>query len=314
MRQAERLGEAGVPDVAAHHIAGVRARVHRRDRASRAVLLERARELHDPAQHEMYIALTARTRHGRARDVEPAAVGARLSRSRDGALPGRRSPRPMRSASRCTRLRAARAQGVLVYRGERRPQKRSATRTSRSAASTGFRRRRSGAASFQGCALISLGRIDEGRRAAARQRGRAGAARDLIRQDDVPGAARRRAAQGGARRRGAGGRRRRVRLRRAHASSAASSLSCTACAASCCSCAAMSPAPKPACGWRSRTPAAARPGRSSCARQRRWRGCSASRGAAAEARDRLADVHDWFTEGFATADLVAARTLLSEMG
>jgi ATP/maltotriose-dependent transcriptional regulator MalT len=28
----------------------------------------------------------------------------------------------------------------------------------------------------------------------------------------------------------------------------------------------------------------------------------------------LAPVHDWFTEGFATADLAAARTLLSEIG
>jgi predicted ATPase len=40
----------------------------------------------------------------------------------------------------------------------------------------------------------------------------------------------------------------------------------------------------------------------------------ADSGRAGEARALLAPVHDWFTEGLQTADLVAARTLLSEMG
>ena len=38
------------------------------------------------------------------------------------------------------------------------------------------------------------------------------------------------------------------------------------------------------------------------------------RGTDAEARDVLAPVYDWFTEGLDTGDLVAARTLLSEVG
>ncbi len=39
-----------------------------------------------------------------------------------------------------------------------------------------------------------------------------------------------------------------------------------------------------------------------------------SRGKRQEARDLLAPVHDWFTEGFDTADLRDARALLGELG
>jgi adenylate cyclase len=40
----------------------------------------------------------------------------------------------------------------------------------------------------------------------------------------------------------------------------------------------------------------------------------ARRGRSAEARTDLAQVYSWFTEGFETADLRAARTLLDELG
>jgi predicted ATPase len=42
---------------------------------------------------------------------------------------------------------------------------------------------------------------------------------------------------------------------------------------------------------------------------RLWR----DQGRRAEARDLLAPVHDWFTEGFATPDLKAAKALLDEL-
>ena len=38
-----------------------------------------------------------------------------------------------------------------------------------------------------------------------------------------------------------------------------------------------------------------------------------SQGKTAEARQMLADIYGWFTEGFDTADLQAARTLLADL-
>jgi predicted ATPase len=43
---------------------------------------------------------------------------------------------------------------------------------------------------------------------------------------------------------------------------------------------------------------------------RLWR----RRGLKAEARDLLAPVYEWFTEGFETRDLQEARALLAELG
>jgi hypothetical protein len=40
----------------------------------------------------------------------------------------------------------------------------------------------------------------------------------------------------------------------------------------------------------------------------------ASQGAHAEARSILADIYNWFTEGFDTADLIDAKALLKELG
>jgi len=40
----------------------------------------------------------------------------------------------------------------------------------------------------------------------------------------------------------------------------------------------------------------------------------ASQGRGDEARAMLADIHNWFTEGFDTADLKEAKVLLEELG
>jgi hypothetical protein len=40
----------------------------------------------------------------------------------------------------------------------------------------------------------------------------------------------------------------------------------------------------------------------------------ASRGQRSQARELVAPVYGWFTEGFGTQDLVAAKTLLADLG
>ncbi|MGD0291385.1 MAG: hypothetical protein ABSC63_17270 [Candidatus Binataceae bacterium] len=40
----------------------------------------------------------------------------------------------------------------------------------------------------------------------------------------------------------------------------------------------------------------------------------AQRGRRDEARARLAEIYNWFTEGFDTADLIDAKALLDELG
>ena len=42
--------------------------------------------------------------------------------------------------------------------------------------------------------------------------------------------------------------------------------------------------------------------------------CGRARAAAAEARERLQAIYAWFTEGFHTPDLRAAKTLLDDLG
>ena len=46
---------------------------------------------------------------------------------------------------------------------------------------------------------------------------------------------------------------------------------------------------------------------------RAWRGSGAIRASADEARDLLAPVYGWFTEGFDTLDLKEAKALLDEL-
>ena len=69
-----------------------------------------------------------------------------------------------------------------------------------------------------------------------------------------------------------------------------------------------------ACGWRSTCAPAAAPDRSSCAPRYRSRGWNRARRAEPSRRAELASILDSFTEGHETMDLMAARTLLSEMG
>jgi predicted ATPase len=58
-------------------------------------------------------------------------------------------------------------------------------------------------------------------------------------------------------------------------------------------------------------PAASRPGRGSCglSLSRLWQ----QQGKRAEARQLLAPIYSWFTEGFDTPDLQEARALLDEL-
>jgi hypothetical protein len=55
------------------------------------------------------------------------------------------------------------------------------------------------------------------------------------------------------------------------------------------------------------------PGLWNCARPRAWRDCSRSRGVAKRGVRGLAEIYDWFTEGFDTADLKDAKALLDEL-
>ena len=83
------------------------------------------------------------------------------------------------------------------------------------------------------------------------------------------------------------------------------------------SCGRPSPLSKP--GWRPvftgllRWPAASRPSHWSCARHlslsRLWQ----QQGKRDEARELLAPIYGWFTEGFDTADLQEAKALLEEL-
>ena len=51
-----------------------------------------------------------------------------------------------------------------------------------------------------------------------------------------------------------------------------------------------------------------------CARDLSWRDCCATTNRRDEARAMLADIYNWFTEGFDTADLKDAKALLEELG
>jgi predicted ATPase len=60
-------------------------------------------------------------------------------------------------------------------------------------------------------------------------------------------------------------------------------------------------------------PASSKQSRGSCAPRCAWRGSGAIRGSGEEARDLLAPVYGWFTEGFDTLDLKEAKALLDEL-
>ena len=64
---------------------------------------------------------------------------------------------------------------------------------------------------------------------------------------------------------------------------------------------------------RSRLRARSRQSPGSCAPRRAWRGSGAIRASGSEARELLAPVYGWFTEGFDTLDLKEAKALLDEL-
>ena len=89
--------------------------------------------------------------------------------------------------------------------------------------------------------------------------------------------------------------------------------SCTGCGERCWRRPAILPKRHHGSSRRSIPPAASRPNRSSCGPRPASRACGASRASATKARDLLAPVYGWFTEGFDTADLKDAKALLDEL-
>ena len=118
MIQAEQSGNPAYL-MAAHHLVGV-SREFLGDMVESSQVLDRGRELHVPAEHMTYTAMFGLDPgHDCPRDVEPAAVGAGLSRSR------RRSARAKRWRSRRSQRQPMTlafalvvAQGIHLYRGE----------------------------------------------------------------------------------------------------------------------------------------------------------------------------------------------------
>ena len=150
--------------MAAHHLAGV-SREFIGDMVESSRMLDRARELHDPAEHDdLHRDVRHRSRHDRARDVEPSAVGARLSGSR----------RPRARARRWTLARSQRqpmtlafalvvAQGIHLYRGELRGGRQPGRRDRRALrASTSLQQEAEWGRAFQGSAMAARGAPDEG--------------------------------------------------------------------------------------------------------------------------------------------------------
>ena len=86
---------------------------------------------------------------------------------------------------------------------------------------------------------------------------------------------------------------------------------CTALPGTCCSPKTASTRVRPPFSKRSALPKPNRRNRWSCARDLAW--LWGEQGRRAEARDLLAPVYDWFTEGFDTADLKDAKALLAEL-
>ena len=73
------------------------------------------------------------------------------------------------------------------------------------------------------------------------------------------------------------------------------------------------PRPSGAFEGRSRSPGASKPDHPNCAPRPVSPGCGREQGKRAEARDLLAPIYGWFTEGLDTADLKDAKALLDEL-
>ena len=88
---------------------------------------------------------------------------------------------------------------------------------------------------------------------------------------------------------------------------------CTALPERCCSPKTSSTRARPRFSKRSASRKPNKRNRWNCAPRRASPGCGAKQGRRAEARELLAPVYGWFTEGFDTADLKDAAMLLSEL-
>ena len=286
------------PIVAAHHMAGV-VREFLGEMSEASLLLERARELHDPAEHELYLALYGTNVGMLARAMSSRPLWAlgypdrALARARQTLVLADALREPMaRTFARLV------LHGVLAYRGDAAAAEAIGEENIALCREHGLPQEAEWSRSFQGSALISLGRIDEGLAllrdsVAVQERLETYLARPMFLAVLADGLLKARAC-----RRGAGGRRAkgspspRVRARaatsaelhrvrgqllqlRGDVAGAEASL-------------------REALAYAGRQTARSLELRAATALARLLR----ETGRTAEARDRLADVHDWFTEGF----------------
>ena len=148
--------------VAAHHMAGV-VREFIGDMHDSSVLLERARELHDPAEHERYLALYGTNMGMLARAMSSRPLWAL-------GYPDRALARALETREIADRLREPMARafarlvlhGVLAYRGEAAAAVVVGEENITLCREHGLPQEAEWSRSFQGSALISLGRVDEG--------------------------------------------------------------------------------------------------------------------------------------------------------
>ena len=301
------------PVVAAHHMAGV-VREFLGEMSEASVLLERARELHDPAEHDMYLALYGTNVGLLARAMSSRPLWAlgypdrALARARETLVLADAVREPMARAFARLVLH-----GVLAYRGDAAAAEAIGEENIALCREHGLPQEAEWSRSFQGSALISLGRIEEGLAllrdsVAVQERLETYLARPMFLAVLADGLLKAERVDEGlaavsegfafAARTGEGGyvaELHRVRGQllqlRGDVAGAEASL-------------------REALAYAGRQTARSLELRAATALARLLR----DTGRSGESRQRLADVHDWFTEGFETADLVTARTLLSEMG
>ena len=299
--------------VAAHHMAGV-AREFIGDMAESSRLLERARELHIPAEHDLYLALYG-TNLGilaRAMSSRPLWALGYPDRALERALETRAIADAVREPMARAFARLV-LHGILAYRGDAVEALAVGEENIALCREHGLPQEAEWSRSFQGSAFISLGRYDEGlallRDSVAvqeqlktylarpmflavladglRQAERVDEGLDAVEEGFAFAA---RTAEGGYvaelhRVRG------QLLQLRGDLDGAEASL-------------------RAALAYAGRQTAKSLELRAAAALARLLR----DTGRATEGRALLQTVHDWFTEGFATADLADARTLLSEIG
>ena len=148
--------------VAAHHMAGV-VREFQGEMRDASLLLERARELHHPAEHDMYLALYGTDVGMLARAMSSRPLWAlgypdrALARARETLVLADALREPMaRTFARLV------LHGVLAYRGDAAAAEAIGEENIALCREHGLPQEAEWSRSFQGSALIGLGRIDEG--------------------------------------------------------------------------------------------------------------------------------------------------------